>query len=186
MAQRSPYNDRYKVDQKGKTRKSASAAKPKRALADLTPAQAAKKSQKKPSLWSRAKSSGSGSGASAAAARIESTPRMKQLRRVWWMLWSGALAMAVLILVLQQLKFTNPIVNGLLWLLWLVAMGGAFYIEFIPIRKERAMAVEALKPAPKASKPEKPAKPVKAAKPSGIVEVPAPDDSEPPTQDGSE
>ena len=34
MGQRSPYNDRYKVEQKGKTRKSASAAKPKRASID--------------------------------------------------------------------------------------------------------------------------------------------------------
>ena len=62
MAQRSPYNDRYKTDQKGKTRKSASAAKPTRYIADLTPGESPKKAEKKSSVWSRAKSaSGSGS-----------------------------------------------------------------------------------------------------------------------------
>jgi hypothetical protein len=157
MAQRSPYNDRYKVEQKGKTRKSAAGAKPKRALADVTPAEAAKKSAAKPSFWSRAKAAtGSGSGSSAAAARaIESSPRMKQLRRVWWVLWIAALGVAVGILLMQQAGMDKSPFIPALWGVWLVAMGGAFYLEFIPIRKERAAAIEAAKGGGKAAKKDK-------------------------------
>jgi Flp pilus assembly protein TadB len=154
MAQRSPYNDRYKTDQKGKTRRSASSSKPKRAVADLTPAQVAKASKKKQSVWSRAKSAGSSGGSSSAAVpRVESTPRMRELRRIWWWLWGGALAVAVVILVMQQLKIGNAVLIGGAWLIWLVSMGGAFYIEFVPIRKERNLAIEAMKSGGKGSKP---------------------------------
>jgi hypothetical protein len=191
MAQRSPYNDRYKVEQKGKTRRSASASKPKRAIADLTPAQVAKASKKKQSVWSRAKSAGSGGGSSSASARIESTPRMRELRRVWWVLWGGALAVAVVILIMQQLRVGTPLVIGGAWLIWLCTMGGAFYIEFVPIRKERNLAIEAMKSggkAPKADRADKPEKATKAVKGVTPTEAaaPAPDDTQPPSQDGAE
>ncbi|HEY5506639.1 MAG TPA: hypothetical protein VIK83_04020 [Coriobacteriia bacterium] len=157
MAQRSPYNDRYKTDQKGKTRRSASSSKPKRAIADLTPAQVAKASKKKPSIWSRAKASGSSGGSSSSSVpRIESSPRMKQLRRIWWWLWGGALAVAVIILVMQQLKVGNPVIIGGAWLIWLVSMAGAFYIEFVPIRRERNLVIEAMKSGGKGSKAKPP------------------------------
>jgi hypothetical protein len=163
MAQRSPYNDRYKVESKGKTRRSASAAKPKRAVADLTPAESSKKPQKKRSMWSRAQAA-SGSGGSTASARIESTPRMKRLRNIWWVLWAGALAVAVGILLLQQAGMKSSPLIPVAWAIWLAAMGGAFYLEFVPIRKERAAAIEAAKsggkphkgPASAASDSEKP------------------------------
>jgi len=185
MASRSPYNDRYKTDQKGKTRRSASASKPKRAIADLTPAQVAKASKKKQSVWSRAKSAGSGSGSSSSMPRIESTPRMKQLRRVWWVLWCAALAVAVGILVLQQLRIGTPVLVGAAWFVWLITMGGAFYIEFVPIRKERALAIEAAKSGGKPAKAEKAEKPAKPVKPAEAT-APAPDDSQPPSQDSAE
>jgi hypothetical protein len=155
VAQRSPYNDRYKVDSKGKTRKSASAAKPKRALADITPAEAVKKTQKKPSLWSRAKAGGSSGGSYSAARAIESTPRMKKLRRIWWALWITALAVAVGILLLQQAGMDKSPLIPVAWAVWLVAMGGAFYLEFVPIRKERAAAIEAAKGGGKSAKKDK-------------------------------
>ena len=172
MGQRSPYNDRYKVEQKGKTRKSASAAKPKRAVADLTPGDSPKKGQKKKSsVWSRAKSA-SNSGNAATQASVEGTPRMKELRRIWWVLWAGALLVAVGILLLQQNAVTksSPFIP-IAWVVWLGAMGGAFYLEFGPIRKERARAIEAAKAGGKPSKKEK-------------TTAAAPDDRQPPSQDG--
>jgi hypothetical protein len=182
MGQRSPYNDRYKVEQKGKTRKSASAAKPKRAVADLTSGESDKKTAKKPSRWSRAMSaSKSPTSASALSKRIEQTQRMKELRRVWWVMWGAALVIALGIVLLQQAAqsasaaavaavvaktalgapsiaasgsvsattaaaaavtaryFPYEIVG---WVAWIGAMGGAFYMEFVPIRKERARLVD--------------------------------------------
>jgi hypothetical protein len=76
-------------------------------------------------------------------------------------------------------------------------MGGAFYLEFGPIRKERALAIAAAqtggKPskteaADKPAKPAKPAKPSKPAKPATPAsgDVPEPDDRQPPSQDGAE
>jgi hypothetical protein len=135
MAQRSPYNDRYKVDQKGKTRKSASAAKPKRAVADLTPAEAAKKPAAKRSWFSPRTPP-------ANAIAIPTTPEMKRLRRIWWVLWGTALGVAVLILVLQQTK-TLLAAIPFVWGIWAAAMGGAFYLEFVPLRKMRTAAIEA-------------------------------------------
>jgi cation transport ATPase len=186
MAQRSPYNDRYKVEQKGKTRKSAAGAKPKRAVADLTPAEAVKKSQKKTSAWGRAKKASSPS--KPASARFEATPRMKQLRQIWWLLWGGALLVAVGILIMQQAKIGNAVIIGAAWLVWLLAMGGAFYIEFVPIRKERALAIEAAKSGGKPAKPEKSDedKPDRPAKPAKPVKAAESDDSQPPSQDGPE
>jgi len=62
-------------------------------------------------------------------------------------------------------------------------MGGAFYLEFVPIRKERAALIEAAKHGVKPSKKEKAAAAValKGVRPSAPEdEPPAPDDSEPP------
>jgi uncharacterized membrane protein len=173
MSQRSPYNDRNKVDQKGKTRKSASSAKPKRAVADLTPADSPKKpkAKQKSSAWGRAKAAWKSDSTTVAAA-IEGAPRMKQLRRTWWMLWGGALAIAVGILVLQQLKFNNPAIMAVAWALWLAAMGGAFYIEFVPIRKEREALLAASKAGGKPKKNE--------------TALPGLDDRQPPTSKDSE
>lgn len=183
MAQRSPYNDRYKTDQKGKTRKSASAAKPKRALADVTPSQAAKASRKKQSLWSRAKNAGSsGQAARQEAIRIDSTPRMKRLRRIWWWLWGGALGVAVIILAMQQLKIGSPALVGGAWVVWLAAMGGAFFLEFGPIRTERVLAAAAASTAAKPSKSEKAEKPTKGVD----ADASGSDGTEPPSQDGAE
>ncbi len=191
MAQRSPYNDRYKVDQKGKTRRSASAAKPKRSVADLTPGESAKKPAKKTSAWSRAmaasKSSGGSSSSSGSSSKTslraaENTPRGKRLRRIWWWLWGGALAMAVGLWVVQEAAknagdaagvaasaasnattatveaavnaASGPwvLVVSIGWVLWIAAMGGAFYLEFGPIRKERAAAFAAAQSGSKAEK----------------------------------
>ena len=202
MAQRSPYNDRYKTDQKGKTRRSASAAKPKRATADLTPGES-KKPEKKTSAWSRAKTaSGSSSKSSSKSSsdsksllrQVESAPHMKELRRIWWWLWGGAVVMAVGLWLLQEaarnasvaattaasavLTATTATVEAAAsaaespygpflligWALWLALMAGAFYLEFVPIRKERARVMEAARGGSKSSKSATSAKPGKAGK----------------------
>lgn len=137
MSQRSPYNDRYKVESKGKTRKSASAAKPKRGVADLTPRSDAKKSAAK-------KRGSKGRGpASKPAATFETTPEMRKLRRWWWGLWGLSLVVAVAILLMQQNKVTQFVPFA--WGVWFVAMGGAFYLEFVPLRRARLAAMEAAK-----------------------------------------
>jgi hypothetical protein len=85
MARRSVSNDRYRVEQKGKTRKSASAAKPKReagVAAGTTPAK--KKPEKKGATrWGRGP-------ARDPIPQMPSTPEMKTLRRYWWVLIGAA------------------------------------------------------------------------------------------------
>jgi hypothetical protein len=190
MAQRSPYNDRYKVDSKGKTRRSASAAKPKRAIADLTPSTSGgkKKGQAKTSFWSRLMAPPSSGGSAAAVRAIESTPRMKQLRRIWWVLWGGALLIAVGILYMQQSGMKSSPFVTVAWTFWLASMGGAFYIEFVPIRKERAAAIEAAKggKSHKADKSTDSDKAVKSVKPAKKYKLVAKDydPANPPSDDG--
>lgn len=142
MSQRSPYNDRYKVDQKGKTRKSASAAKPKRAVAEV--GTGTRKKAAKSTAWGRAKAA-SKSSARPATHEPKPSARMKQLRKFWWIAWVIALGVAVAILGLQTLgaPWVNYVPVG--WALWLISMGAAFYLEFVPIRKERALMLEAAK-----------------------------------------
>lgn len=137
MSQRSPYNDRYKVESKGKTRRSASAAKPKREVADLTPRSDEKKSAAKK------RGSKGRSRASKPSATFEATPEMKKLRQWWWGLWGLSLAVAVAILLMQQAKLTQFVPFA--WGVWFVAMGGAFYLEFVPLRRARLAAMEAAK-----------------------------------------
>jgi hypothetical protein len=203
VATRSPYNDRYKVDQKGKTRRSASASKPKRGIADLTPADSPKKkAASKRKWWSPAP-------AASTSPAFVATPEMGRLRRIWWVLWGLSLVVAVGILLLQNAAkqaadaasavalavsgATTATVEAaaaaaaapyapyvpLLWGLWAAAMAGAFYLEFVPIRKARAAAIEASRKGGKAAKADggKPsksdnAKAAKAAKEAGGVTGP--------------
>lgn len=141
MAQRSPYNDRYKTEQKGKTRKSAAGAKPRReAGASGSAAPAKKETPKKRSLWGR--------GPAAPPVPVVTSPELKKLRRIWWVLWVASLLIAVAILFLQQGAKADPSLNRFvpfLWGLWTASLGGAFYLEFSPIRKARAAAIEAEK-----------------------------------------
>jgi hypothetical protein len=186
MSSRSPYNDRYKTDQKGQTRRSASSAKPKRAVADLTPSTtSAKKPDKKKGLFG-------GGGKSAPRATVPAlapSPRMRQLRLTWWILWVVALVVAVGILLIQRAGGAAASLIPIGWGVWLVAMGGAFYLEFLPIRKERAAMIEAAEAA-KHSKPEKSARGGKPGKSGGAGAAPAaleaPASSEQPASDEGE
>lgn len=145
VSQRSPYNDRYKVEQKGKTRKSASAARPKRDVADLTPRDAAKRSTKKKSIWSRAPRPAQ------PAVTYVATPAMRKLRAWWWVLWSLSLVLAIGILFLQRMAVSRTIILGA-WAVWIVTMVVTFYLEFGPMRKLRLAAIDASKSSGKGSK----------------------------------
>jgi hypothetical protein len=136
MSTRSPHNDRYKVEQKGNTRKSASSAKPKRVVADLTPASTSKKAPAKKSRWASRP-------AAQSAPAFAPTQKMKDLRRIWWILWVLSLAIAVGILFLQKLGAAYQGYVPFAWGLWIAAMGGAFYLELAPIRKARLEAMQA-------------------------------------------
>lgn len=137
VTQRSPYNDRYKVDQKGKTRRSASAAKPKRDVADLTPRPDGKPAARK-SRWRRAAASVQ------PTQTFVMTPEMRKLRRVWWVLWTLSLVIALGILYAQRNPaFAVYVPFG--WGLWLLTIGATFYLEFFPLRRLRLAAVDAAK-----------------------------------------
>lgn len=145
MATRSPHNDRYKVELKGKTRKSASSAKPKRVLGDSTPSSPSKKAAPKKSRWGRGP-------AARPVPAFEPTPKMKQLRKIWWALWSLSLVIAVGILLLQKAGAAYTGYVPFAWGLWAASMGGAFYLEFTPIRKARMEAMELARQGHKKSK----------------------------------
>jgi len=168
MATRSPYNDRYKVDQKGKTRRSASASKPKRGIADLTPSDSPKKkaAAKKP-WWGRGP-------ATNPVAVVEPTPKMKQLRKLWWVLWGVSLLIALVIVLVGQKGGPYEAYVSLAWGLWAASMAGAFYLEFGPIRKARIEAMEAARKGGKPPKPDGDKKAVPAVKDAG--DRPAPGD----------
>ncbi|HEY5547975.1 MAG TPA: hypothetical protein VIL17_00090 [Coriobacteriia bacterium] len=155
MATRSPHNDRYKTELKGKTRKSASSAKPKRDLADLTPASSTKKSAAKKSRWGRGP-------ATQTTPAFEPTEKMKQLRRIWWMLWTLSLVIAVGIILLQKAGASFQAYVPFAWGLWAASMAGAFYLEFTPIRKARMEAMEAARSGHKKTKADVPSKAKKA------------------------
>lgn len=151
MTQRSPYNDRYKTDQKGKTRKSAAGAKPKREAGKSADAAPSKKAPaKKRTMWGRGPASGP------VAPPVQS-PEMKKLRSVWWVLWGASLVVAVGILLLQQAHAAAEFVT-VGWGLWAAALAGAFYIELGPLRKARIKAIEEAKSGKK-PKQDKPAVP---------------------------
>jgi hypothetical protein len=148
MSQRSPYNDRSRVEQKGKTRKSAAASRPKReAGASASSSPSKKAPAKKRTLWGRGP-------AREPVAPLVQTPEMRRLRRIWWGLWSASLIIAVGILALQQGAAANPAAAPLLdrflpflWGLWVASLGGAFYLELGPLRKARAAAIAEAKSA---------------------------------------
>jgi hypothetical protein len=206
VSQRSPFNDRYKVDSKGKTRKSASAAKPKRAVADV--GTQAKRKTGRSSAWSRAKAASAAkqkSSGKTATPELPPSPRMRQLRKYWWIAWIGALLVALAILGLQQLgqqaantagaaatasgettvtiaaaraaaqaKWTGFVPIG--WGLWLAGMAAAFYLEFVPIKRERQAMLDAAhgRRGDRAGA-DKPAKPAKGAK-APVIDAPHEDD----------
>lgn len=144
MSTRSPYNDRNKIEQKGKTRKSAAASKPKREAGVAASSAPSKKKPTKKSMWRRRPASGP------VAPQVQS-PEMKKLRRLWWILWGSSLGVALIAVFIGQLAKTNPsnpalgIVYTVLLGVWAASFAGVIYLELGPIRKARRAALEAAK-----------------------------------------
>jgi hypothetical protein len=140
MTRRSAGNDRYRVEQKGKTRKSASAAKPKReagAAASDKPKKKAK-SSKKPSLFGMKTTR-------EPVARVEPSPEMKKLRRWWWWFMGAAIVIAIAMFAMSSAKIVNKTAESVLFGVYAAALGGALYLEFGPLRKARLAAIDAAK-----------------------------------------
>jgi hypothetical protein len=138
MARRSVTNDRYRVEQKGHTRKSASAAKPKREAGESAASSTSKKPVKKGAAKKGATRWGRGA-AREPLPTVPSTPQMKALRRYWWILIGTAIVLAVAMIPIQQLK--NQTLDSVLFGVYAAALGGALYLEFGPLRRARKAAI---------------------------------------------
>lgn len=151
MSRRSVTNDRYRTERSGKTRKSASAAKPKRTAGEMGGSGPAKKTPAKPTGWRGLL--GGGGAARPTMPRVEPTPEMKKLRMWWYVLFGVAL---VDLLAFTAIKDMNEQLRTALLGLYIVAITAVFYIEFGPLRKARVAAIEAAKKGGKGGKGGKP------------------------------
>ena len=119
MSQRNFMNERYNDENRtGKTRRSASSAKPKAERAAM---------EKNDYMQSR----------------FEETEGYKRLRRIWWVLLVGAILCTALSFVFQRneglQQFSLPVMIAAY-----VLIVGAFYIDLGKIRKERKLYNAAL------------------------------------------
>jgi hypothetical protein len=149
MSRRSVGNDRYRVERSGKTRKSASAAKPKRE-AGAAASDSAKKKPKKAGKKSLTQTLFGKGEARTPVPRVEPTPEMKIMRRWWWGLMGAAIIIAVAMVPVS--KMNNKTVDSVLFGVYAAALGGALYLEFGPLRKARLAAIDAAKTGGKSKK----------------------------------
>ena len=133
MSRRSVTNARYRKDNVGSTRKSASAAKPKREAGDLATS-TTKKAAAKKGFWATLFAPSPGTAIN--------SPEMQKLRRYWWVFLGSALAIAFLMFFTQKEAWAKPFQIPLI-VLYAITLGGALYLEFGPIRKARAAAMAA-------------------------------------------
>jgi hypothetical protein len=153
MARRSPTNPRYQkyTGPEGKTRKSASAAKPKKASSASS-----KPSSSKSSGGTKPKSR-----SSAIAMRNPDTPEFRAYRRQWWIALVIGLTLTAVSWVFQTYVHTpwarsaQALTLGMAY----AAIIYAFYIDWTKMRPMRKAAYEAAKsgkaPKPVADKPSK-------------------------------
>lgn len=139
MARRSAMNARYQKNTApaGKTRRSASAAKPKREAGTQGASSKAK-----------AKSKAKRPGLRQAMASVPSTPEMRRWRWVWIGLIVLALIIAALMAFVPALRSNRTYLYAGS-VLYVAALGGAVYVDFAIIRKLRLAAVAAQKAAKK-------------------------------------
>ncbi len=134
MSQRNPMNDRYQTDERrGQTRKSAAAMKPKTkaaATVRVAPPQKTKQQKKAEKKVARAKQ-----------AELDRkyynppTPQYKRLRKLWWGLLIGAIALTVLSWFGRTFlpEAATYVTLGLAY----ACIIGALYVDFSKIRKVR-------------------------------------------------
>jgi hypothetical protein len=140
MARRSPANARYQkyTGPEGKTRKSASQAKPKR-------------SSSGPGA-STAKSKTGAKGSSAARAKVAETPEYKAARKLWWILLGVGLVMTAASWLIRGYVHTtwanaaSAIALGIAYAMIFYAL----YIDWTQLRPARKAMISG-KPVPKAA-----------------------------------
>ncbi len=126
MARRSPTNPRYQRGAKvGSTRRSASAAKPKRQVGDSAGTPKAKANEPSRSLLA------------------PRSAEERKWRRLWWVFMGVALVCVVL--AFTPLARENAGVMRILLAVELGAIAGAITLDFTKIRKARREAMEAAK-----------------------------------------
>ncbi|WP_239442834.1 hypothetical protein [Gordonibacter sp. An230] len=134
MSQRNPMNDRYQTDEhRGQTRKSAASAKPKAKAASSVRIQPTVKTKQQKKAEQRAQR----------AKQVEidrqyynpPTAEYKRLRKIWWGLLIGAIAMTVLTWLGRSFlpEAGTYVTLGLAY----ACIIGALYVEFSKIRKVR-------------------------------------------------
>ncbi|MEG0072288.1 MAG: hypothetical protein RR362_03400 [Raoultibacter sp.] len=150
MTQRNPMNDRYQSDEiKGQTRKSAASAKPKTRAASSVHVEELHPPKKKgffakAAAPAPAKSSGkTGGSASNSGGRVKSeyynppTQEYKRMRRVWWVLLVGAIAMTAaswgIRTMMPSAETVSMVTLGLAYIMIIAAL----YVDFSKIRKIR-------------------------------------------------
>ena len=138
MSQRNPMNERYQGEGvKGKTRKSASSAKPvaERASMVRPPAEKTKK-QKKQERKERERKQEEKIRAIEGAAYEADSDKYKKLRRLWWVFLIAAIASTALSWWLSSMESTVALSYVFIVIAY-VTIIIAFYIDFGKIRKMR-------------------------------------------------
>jgi hypothetical protein len=120
-------NERYQKQNAhaGKTRKSASSAKPKREAGTYASSPAKKAPAKKKSSWSE---------------MVPSTPEIKKWRRIWYVLL--VIAVAGFGVAYWGQKITNTTMATVGFVIELTAVGIAIAIDLVVIRKLRTEAIK--------------------------------------------
>jgi hypothetical protein len=143
MARRSPLNPRYQrnTEPAGKTRRSASAAKPKReAGAPGVPA-GKPASAKKPSRPTFRE----------ALRNVPTTPEIKRWQNLWWISMAAAIGMLVLTLVVPVFRSNNQLGFAAL-VVYAAFLGAGLYIQLAKIRPLRDKAIAEAKAGKKGGK----------------------------------
>lgn len=143
MSQRNFMNERYNEENRtGKTRRSASSAKPKTERAGTVRAPAPKsKKQKKEEARERERAAMEKAGA--IQSRFEETEGYKRLRRLWWVFLVGAILCTALSFVFQRTDGLDRVSMASMILAYVLIIA-AFYIDLGKIRKERKLYNAAL------------------------------------------
>ncbi|MDZ4654974.1 MAG: hypothetical protein U1F44_03775 [Coriobacteriia bacterium] len=149
MARRSAGNDRYRVEKKGQTRRSASSLKPKREKGSIDAAMSKK------DLGSKEKKAAKKKAAKKKFIPLPSTPEIKKWRKVWW----AAIIIALLAFGIAFLgeKQDNSVLRTVGLSIELAGVLVAINIDIFVIRRLRKEAIQAGKKGkkPKVDKAEK-------------------------------
>lgn len=134
MSQRNPMNDRYQTDEhRGQTRKSAATMKPKTKAASTVRMQPTVKTKQQKKAEKKAQRT--------KQTEIDRqyynppTPQYKRLRKIWWGLLIGAIAMTALSWVGRS--FLPEVLTYVCLGLAYACIIGALYVDFSKIRKVR-------------------------------------------------